>query len=1072
MRILRRSEGFFALASAYHLLCLWSLQIALAFSDAGRTSAQSFPVEQATNAGNYTVNDLGGNYRVWQNAVPIFTNDSRQVSYRTNSYTELATGMNFLSNGEWVPSSDVIQITPGGGAATNGQHQVFFAANINASNALQTITPDDLQLNSHIMGLGYYDTSTGSNVLFAELQDSTGQLVASNRVIYPSAFTDCDADVRYTYTLDGIEQDIVVQKQLPSPNSFGLNPETTWLQVWTEFINPPTPVIEASSDGGDEFLDFGVMKMGQGKAFILGNVTNSVPVIKSWRTIAGRTFLVEQLQLDSISAQLQSLPSYSGGGNGTGGTGSEQIHFQGFPKHLPPRSRLANRVDQKLKLAGTHPQEKGLVLDYLSLNTAANQTLKGNTTYYVSGNVNLSGTTIIEGGTVVKFANSSPTLTILGPINCQTAPYSMAVFTSKDDDTVGQQITGSTGTPSGNYANIALLYNYNGSPASLEYMRFSFANTACEIESTQTALLRHIQFVHDSVAMEAINGTVNMQNILAQSIGSEVVLGISTTVNAINMTAHTVIAVFSDAFGASMNVTNSLFYGVVNAGSVYAGFDNFTNTGSSPFTSVGAGANYLTTNTYRGQGTTNIDAGLLADLRNMTTYAPVSPPSFTNDYISTITTSTNLLPTAYRDTNSSTVDVGYHYSPIDYMTTCDYSGCTVTLTNGVVIGYWRNFAVVLDNGSQLVSQGSPNQKNVFAYYTLVQEQPIKLMGADANLNDYPANSTPISADHSNMNQNPSLSLRFTSIYAPQTASNILYASSASNSAIGNLTVRDCEFYGSGAGVYLLNTSAAIGLTNNLFQYVPLTANAGATFAAFNNLYRGDSSDTYCVIDYGGTIINRNNAFDGTIVNIAGTTGWNAFLNTATVTQATSTRDITNNLTWITGPLGNFYQATNSLLLNAGSNTADQLGLYHYTVMTNEVVEGTNPVTIGYHYIALVTNGLPLDSNGNGIPDYLEDVNGSGLIWIILTTPSNGVTFAEPATIPIRASVQDWSGAVTNVQFFYGTTSICGITTPPYSYSWPIVAAGPYSLTGTASDANGITITSAAVNISVTNLCSP
>jgi hypothetical protein len=49
------------------------------------------------------------------------------------------------------------------------------------------------------------------------------------------------------------------------------------------------------------------------------------------------------------------------------------------------------------------------------------------------------------------------------------------------------------------------------------------------------------------------------------------------------------------------------------------------------------------------------------------------------------------------------------------------------------------------------------------------------------------------------------------------------------------------------------------------------------------------------------------------------------------------------------------------------------------------------------------NGLPLDTNGDGIPDYLEDVNGNGLVdsgeidWllpgdleltVVITRPSN------------------------------------------------------------------------------------
>ena len=36
------------------------------------------------------------------------------------------------------------------------------------------------------------------------------------------------------------------------------------------------------------------------------------------------------------------------------------------------------------------------------------------------------------------------------------------------------------------------------------------------------------------------------------------------------------------------------------------------------------------------------------------------------------------------------------------------------------------------------------------------------------------------------------------------------------------------------------------------------------------------------------------------------------------------------------------------------------------------------VDIGYHYVATDAYGNPLDSNGNGIPDYLEDANGDGM----------------------------------------------------------------------------------------------
>ena len=65
-------------------------------------------------------------------------------------------------------------------------------------------------------------------------------------------------------------------------------------------------------------------------------------------------------------------------------------------------------------------------------------------------------------------------------------------------------------------------------------------------------------------------------------------------------------------------------------------------------------------------------------------------------------------------------------------------------------------------------------------------------------------------------------------------------------------------------------------------------------------------------------------------------------------------------------------------------------------------EGTNIVSIGYHYVALDQYGNPLDSNGGGIPDYLEDANGNGIYdagdlgdWqnfnlkVLITRPRNG-----------------------------------------------------------------------------------
>ena len=203
-------------------------------------------------------------------------------------------------------------------------------------NAVQIITPDGQQLNTHIMGLSFYDSSTGSNMLFAELQDSIGQVVNSNQVVYSNAFTGCYAGVRHTYRRSGFEQDIVIQEQLPAPAAYGLDPSNTWLEVWTEFADPPTPTITPIPNGADEFLDFGTMKMPPGKAFVMGNESNPVPVSKEWLTVQGRTFLVEKVKFDSVAARLQNLSPF---GRGRRCERSSTDSLPGFP---PKTAALAH----------------------------------------------------------------------------------------------------------------------------------------------------------------------------------------------------------------------------------------------------------------------------------------------------------------------------------------------------------------------------------------------------------------------------------------------------------------------------------------------------------------------------------------------------------------------------------------------------------------------------------------------------------------------------------------------------------------------------------------------------------
>src|SRR5947207_12226164 len=87
--------------------------------------------------------------------------------------------------------------------------------------------------------------------------------------------------------------------------------------------------------------------------------------------------------------------------------------------------------------------------------------------------------------------------------------------------------------------------------------------------------------------------------------------------------------------------------------------------------------------------------------------------------------------------------------------------------------------------------------------------------------------------------------------------------------------------------------------------------------------------------------------------------------------------------------------------------------------------------------------------------------------VALTSPSNGATFAAPATISITASAADADGTILRVEFYQGTTLLATRTTAPYTVTWSGVAAGNYSLTAQAVDNLGATKTSTAVSVTVT-----
>src|SRR5437879_4264893 len=104
---------------------------------------------------------------------------SGEILPKVHRYTEVASCLNYLdpATGQYLPSQDLVQLlSDGSAAAVQGQTKAYFAPNINTPGAIVTINGTNT-LRTHIIGIFYFDSSTGSNICLSTVQDSVGELL-------------------------------------------------------------------------------------------------------------------------------------------------------------------------------------------------------------------------------------------------------------------------------------------------------------------------------------------------------------------------------------------------------------------------------------------------------------------------------------------------------------------------------------------------------------------------------------------------------------------------------------------------------------------------------------------------------------------------------------------------------------------------------------------------------------------------------------------------------------------------------------------------------------------------------
>ena len=924
----------------------------------------------------------------------------------TNVYTEVASGLNYWDGTTYQPSVPEFSIIGTEAVADQGQTKMVLPANLNVPGAVYVVDREGKEYRSTPSFLALRDPANNHGIAIAALQDTVGEQVAPDQVLYRDAFDLVAAAVRLSYRLDGTEQDIVLYEPL-DPQQWGM-PENSVLESWTETFNWPDPVsVEVTQAGtlDDVRLRFGGLDIGQGSAFSLENATSEVPVGKRFGKVGDRTFLVERVPYAQIKPMLDSLPAQAGGkrserlkrmaGLGKPGTDAEMVAAVGQRRGREPRKETL--VAEGVK-RGRPDHRPGVVLDYATVISGSAYVFDGGTTYYVSGTVNLAGATLIGGAVIKMDSTAATTMNFTGPVTCKTSAYRPVIVTAKTDNTVGGFVVASdTGNPlPRNFGTPAIKLNAAGTAFVLHDIAVRRAAVAIRLEAGSLSAT-NVQIVSCGTGIYKAAGatTVGLRNVLADDVGVMFDgAGASGGANAgYHLTVHRV-PVFGQGTFAPIALVNSLLISATNT----AGY--FTDPNASVVASladtgvftapVGGGNHYLAAvSSYRGIGIALSDPQLAAEIASRTTFPPAALSgvvSFPSPLV--------LRPQVPR--NIGAPDLGYHYSAVDVLATGLEPSGGLILTNGVVVACAGTSGVRVPSGDYsipFVSQGTAEKPNRIVWQGTVQEQALTTGAAPGSRSlieqPYTAATT------------PSLTLRFTDTSLMSDDGWILYLGSTFNLIVASLDAKDCQFHGGQLRMGPNTPGMGVWLQNNLFEWTTVAMNQNAsingtqpfTLTMRNNTFKAGTLASAMVSFSKQSAVTtwtvKANLFDSVVsgsvgsgVTIANT--HNAYRSGATQLPGAANSKVITTFNYLVGPFGSYYYGIPSSagtlndLDGAGDVSPASAGLKHHTVNgTTRAKDVNSLVAIGMHYVAMDPSSVVFDGDQDGMPDYLEDANGNG-----------------------------------------------------------------------------------------------
>ncbi len=967
-------------SSSFVLICAF---ISACVTMAG--GAPNNPLAQAAR-----VVERGENHRIWEQ-VHAITNDVKgaaQVQLLTNRYTELGAGLSYRQrDGSWADSHAELTLAADGGAeARKLPHKVHFAPDINTVAAVRMTLPDGKLMSSTPRGLYLYDSSSKERLIVGVITNSTGVIVPPNLVVYSNCFVGFDADLILRVTPAGLEQDIAIRESLDwiPLAELGFDPKSTVLEAWTEFYAAPKPAKKKNSirarrvkgaeaaELSDEKLDFGSVIMRPGRAYSTrdakpqvglaghGNEPGSIPVGKVWLDAEdSRRFLIESVRWPEL------LPHFEGLQKGSAITNAAfRPDMRSSPSAIPeiPPALMA-QVSSDRMLVAQHASASvpAFILDYATVNGYyPSYVFAPDQTYYISGGVYIDNA-VFYGGSVIKLASMGTYagIYIANSARFETGPGRMVLFTGKDDNSVGEWISGSSGNPLADfYGNPALSFEYDAQSVDMKYVRFSHTGQAVQFyNALRENRVRHCQFVRALYGILSAENSLTLHNVLLNDVDTYFA-GYSFSAYGEHVTIHGGWIVGDDWGDASLTLVNSLIVGPdlgwmsINLPSPSVAIS--PEPAQPVFQTMGFGAHYLAANSpYRGIGNPNINLELREALKQKTTYPPVGLPggSLVN---------VTLAPHVLRN-DGAQPDLGYSYDVLDYQGGGLYmqSGSTLLLTNGVSVSLNAgaiSWGIRLMSGTKLISEGTPVKPNRLVEMRSIQEQ----YGGWV----YPGFSS-IYCEYA-PGAYPQIQLRFTELLGRAGLNWHIYR----NGGLTSISLRDSEIFGGGiTGLFTDTGVHNVDLINNLFEWskIIIEANGGTRLSVEHNTFTngqirfiGQNSSNSRFRD---NIVDKVNVSVSPLFAITG----NGYYVTPALPGSPPQHTLISPVNYQQGPLGDFYLPSGSSpLLSGGSQTPSASGLFHYTARVSQEKEGSKPdpmvngrVDVGYHYVAVSSPNVAL-----------------------------------------------------------------------------------------------------------------